>query len=212
MEYNELINILPPVFTSIGGLIPLLLRSSPIPIAESDRPLASVIFVVGVWIIYLLVLMAGEAFTFYSSIFTLIFLFLGMIPLTYLFTCSVRKRKIKAHQASIFFLSGMLMVLIGLTNYVSSNGKSIFIFSINNKCVPISNIYWFNEKDKKYKMDIRYNLFVYGTVWLDNEKIKTIKKIKIVYKEKKEGCESTIEFPKMLHTKRGMGESYVYQN
>ena len=111
MDFSDLISALPPVFASISGLIPLLIKSSPIAIPDDSKALGSVIFFVLVWVIYLIVLMLGDKVTFYSPFLTLIALLLGMTPLCILFIINIFNINVGRGKGSLLFICGLFFIL-----------------------------------------------------------------------------------------------------
>ncbi|XOF32781.1 MAG: hypothetical protein ACL93V_12235 [Candidatus Electrothrix sp. YB6] len=204
---NNIAGILPPIFVSISGLIPLMFKASPINVNKQLLPLTSVIYVISIWVIYLLILMTGDAYTFYSpklTIFTLIsglsFFVLLMIML------SLKKEYSSLVTGGIFFTASIL-TLTGFTNHLASNGKTVFFFENDQISCKDFTVRWKGGNNhQSHKLPLKKGLWGSGAVWIEKELDMTNLSLRCKNEEPK-----PFKFQKMEYVTWGTGNAYLYK-
>lgn len=205
IKMEEIISILPPVFASVAGLIPLLLKSSPIKLEKSVSSLVSIIFVTAIWVLYLLILMAGNRFTFFSPTISVISLLLGLLFLIVLLVLVTRNNP-SALLSGAIFVFGALLILTGFTNHVASESKTVFLFYKSEKCNNFS-VNWVDKNSQLHKLGVHKGIFRYGIAWEVKDVSNEIKQFKMI-------CDDetvSIALKDMHFYKWGMGDAYVYE-
>ena len=129
---TQSLDLLPPLLVSVGGIISLLLESSPFsPADKKIRKFISALYFMTVWLAYFVSRLLGK-YVFYSPIFTLVTFLLGFIFFIIVLYMALNKSKMRS-KTVIYYILGLLFVSMGFTNYLLPQEKIVILFDSVNR-------------------------------------------------------------------------------
>jgi hypothetical protein len=214
-EYgSNIINLLPPIATSFG-VIPFLIKGSPIVLEKEIRNFVIAIYLIIIWLAFICASMLSLYF-FFPVILTIAALSLGVILFFWVFFLLISKTTTKEKnqgKLTAFYALGIFFVTIGFTNYAANKGKvalhvenSKEVYNVEVLCEERA-----GAKEKTFPFNMRRVPFKgdLGCI-IDAEKFSKIKKVTVYFlNENSEKVTKDIEISTLNFRETGLGGDYV---
>ncbi len=173
---EPIIELIPPLLASIGGIIPILLESLPASFDAKSKPLAMILLVSSIWVVYILMLSLGYSSTFFSPVITVLFLILGIAVLAILLGFSLAEIKVSKMYASAFYILSVICLVAGFSNYLLMQDNVVLRFAPSDDCPSIEQVQWENAEGTPIRLDYVESMFGIGVVW-PNERFEQVKNV-----------------------------------
>jgi len=198
-----IIQALPPILTSVGGFFVLLFFGYTEEL-KSKRFMLGALFVLFIWIAYIVVILAGEKLTLFSSYITVVSLIISLVLLTVLFIKNIaHKQQSLSLSISVFVLGGIFST-IGFVNYFGMQGRVVVAVE-TSVCAGTPDLGWCSGSDV-YPISV-VKMFGETGVVFDTKRLKDVEEIAITCPGKETYRYSLNHFQK---DSRGLGVAYVY--
>ncbi len=176
---ETIVALVPPVLASIAGIFPILLESLPTSFDAKSKPLAIILLVAGIWVIHILMLSFGYSYTLFSPTITVITLVAGISVLAILLSMSIQQIKIAKSWASMLYISSIIFLVAGFSNYLLMQDNIVLRFTKGDKCTSIVQLQWMDTEDIRVRLDHVNSIFGIGVVW-PNERFEKIDRLVII--------------------------------
>lgn len=162
---ESVVKLVPPLLASIAGIFPILLESLPASLDAKSKPLAVILLISGIWVIYILMLTFGYSYTLFSPIITIIMLVVGISVLSVLLSMSLQNIKISELLASALYIFSVICLVAGFSNHFLMQNNVVLRFTPSNECESIEQMLWKDIKDNPVRMEYVSSVFGVGVVW-----------------------------------------------
>jgi hypothetical protein len=163
---ESIIELLPPLLASIGGVFPILLESLPTSFDAKSKPLAMILLVSVVWVIYIFMLSLGYNYTFFSPSITVSLLIMGVTALGILFwNMSGTKSKLSSFRTILLYLFSMSCLVAGFSNHLLMQDNIVLHFATNETCKSLEEIQWKDAEGTPVQLGYVESVFGTGVVW-----------------------------------------------
>ena len=198
-----IIQALPPILTSVGGFFVLLFFGYTEEL-KSKRFMLGALFVLFIWIAYIVVILAGENLTLFSSIITVVSLIISLLFLFILFISNIFNKQQSLSISISIFVLGAVLSTIGFVNYFGMQGRVVVAVK-TSACEGTPNLAWCKGSET-YPISAVKMFGEIGVVF-DAERLKDVESIAITCPDKDPYKYSLNHFQK---DSRGLGVAYVY--
>jgi drug/metabolite transporter (DMT)-like permease len=198
-----IIQALPPILTSVGGFFVLLFFGYTEEL-KSKRFMLGALFVLFIWIAYIVVILAGENLTLFSSIITVVSLIISLLFLFILFISNIFNKQQSLSISISIFVLGAVLSTIGFVNYFGMQGRVVVAVQ-TSACEGTPSLAWCKGTDT-YPISAVKMFGEIGVVF-DAERLKDVESIAITCPDKDPYKYSLNHFQK---DSRGLGVAYVY--
>ncbi|MGV7224654.1 MAG: hypothetical protein ACQ9MH_24450 [Nitrospinales bacterium] len=206
---NYLLNLLPPVAASFG-IIPLIVKQSPLDYPLKVRSLVLILFIGIIWIGYFIATQIGEM-SFYHPLFTILPLIIGLMFLWILFVlltkrdylAQTREGRKRTIGPTAVYAIGLFFITIGFTNYSANEGKVAMLLEASNVLfVEIT-----DQQDNDIKINLRETFAGKGRI-ISKQEFDRIKKFTIYFDNNENNHIEVLKSDFNL-IRNGMGEQYA---
>jgi len=215
---SNILNLLPPVATSFG-VIPFLIKSSPIAQKESIKYFVIAIYLIIIWLGYICALMIAK-YLFFPLNLTIAALCIGIILFFLLFLFIIgeeeskdKPQKAKQGKLTVLYALGIFFITVGFTSYSANQGKITFCLLTSKKVYDFEVMFLDADanKDMTAKLHLRkVPLKKYLGCIIDKKQFNQIKKVTVYYFENEsEKDHKDIEVSNYNLQQVGLGGDYV---
>lgn len=210
---ESLVEFVPPVLASIAGIFPILLESLPSSLDAKSKPLAIILLLSSIWVIYILMLSFGYSYTLFSPVITIITLAVGISVLAILMGLSLQHIKITEFWANILYIFSVICLVAGFSNHLLMLNNVVMRFIPGKECTSIEQLHWNDAKITPIRLGYVNSIFGVGVVW-PTERFEKIEKLVVTCPNSNADIHSDpIEFLKEegIYRPWGAGKSYEFR-